>query len=796
MESTFTTLEFDKILQVLGDYAISPMGHEAASVLEPLGEDDQIRTALDQTTELRDLIEFDQPFSVDGLYDIRPLLKRLAVSNSVLPAQDWLPLYHTMVGIRRLLSYFSSRKEKIPQLKRITLGWIVLSSLEKEINRCIDCDSGDVRDSATPKLASIRKQISDAEHKARRRIESMLTRLGTQGMLQENIISVRDGRLVLVVKEEYKRKIKGLVHDRSASGSSYFIEPLETVEDNNRIRELYAEESQEVQRILADLSDRARTDLDGLRNNVDLLKQFELVYAKALFSKRLNAHSPELSSTPEISLFQGRHPLLLLRLGEKKVVPLDVSLGEEKKCLIISGPNAGGKTVALKTIGLLVLMARSGMHIPALPHSRVGHLDAVFAAIGDQQSIENDLSTFSSHLSRLQDITDRADGKSLALIDEIGSGTDPDEGAALAMSVLDTLTRRSCLSVVTTHQGSLKAFAFDHPDIDNASMEFDVETLEPTYHLREGIPGSSYAFEIAHRLGLDDHIIEQARTIVGSHKDRFERLLLELEDKLIHYKKLTREASIKESELRGLTKLYGERSEELKTHEKKLKKQAAAEAEQILKDANATIERTVRELKEQGASKESIRNAKSEMDAARKQIESLQNSFQEAEEEKSDRPVNRGDRVRWMPFGYDGTVVSGVDKQGRVMLQTPTAKFKVPVKELSHTGVSPAPKRKRFVKVDLERSGDYRNEIDLRGMTVDEATERVDKFIDDALLAGFQQVRIIHGKGTGTLRQYVGEFLENHPRVQNTRLGNWNEGGTGVTVVEFSRTKQNRSTET
>jgi DNA mismatch repair protein MutS2 len=796
VESTFTTLEFDKILQVLGGYAITPMGQEAASELGPLSEDDQIHIALDQTTELCDVIEFDQPFSVDGLYDIRPLLKRLAISSSVLPAQDWLPLYHTLIGIRRLCSYFSSRTEKIPQLKRITSGWIVLSALEKEIDRCIDCDTGEVRDSATPKLASLRKQISDAEQRARRRIESMLSRLGTQGMLQENVISVRDGRLVLVVKEEYKRKIKGLVHDRSASGSSYFIEPLETVEDNNRIRELYAKESQEVQKILADLSDRARADLDGLHTNVDLLKQFELVYAKALLSKRLDAHSPELTGTPNVSLYQGRHPLLLLRLGEKKVVPLDVSLGEKKKSLIISGPNAGGKTVALKTIGLLVLMARSGMHIPALPHSKVGHLDTVFAAIGDQQSIENDLSTFSSHLSRLQDITDRADDKSLVLIDEIGSGTDPDEGAALAMSVLDTLTGRSCLSVVTTHQGSLKAFAFDHPDIDNASMEFDVETLEPTYHLREGIPGSSYAFEIAHRLGLDDHIIDQARTIVGSHKDRFERLLLELEDKLTHYRKLTQEASIKESELRGLTKLYSERSKELKKHEKKLKKQAAAEAEQILKEANATIERTIRELKEQGASKESIRHAKSEMENARKRVETVQHSFQDATKKEPERPVGRGDRVRWTPFGYEGTVVSDVDKQGRVMLQTPSAKFQVPVAELSHNGVSPPPKRRRFVKVDLERSGEYRHEIDLRGMTVDEATESVDKFIDDALLAGFHQVRIIHGKGTGALRKHIGEFLDTHPRVQATRLGNWNEGGTGVTVVEFSRSKQNRSTET
>lgn len=791
MDAVLTTLEFDRILEKLAGCASSVLGHELALQVSPSFDPAVIEMSLSQTTELRDILDYDQTLPIDGIADIRPCLKKARILGSCLQPEELTMVGQTLAVVRRLVQFFSTRQEKIPRLNKLVSELIPFEKIEKEIDRCIDASSSEVKDHASPELAAIRKQIDRAQAAARKKIEALLREFGSSGALQENLVTVRNGRLVLVIKEEYKRKVRGLIHDQSASGASLFIEPLETLEDNNRVRELQAQEAKEVERILRALTDLIRGSIDVIDSDVRLLGELDLVYAKAVLSKALHAHQPELAENAFISIAKGRHPLLLLRMGEKNTVPLDVDLGDSLHTLIISGPNAGGKTVALKTIGLLALMVQSGLHIPALPHSKIGKIKRIYASIGDQQSIENDLSTFSSHLASLKAIAESADEHSLVLIDEIGAGTDPEEGNALAMALLERLTQSGSLSVVTTHQSALKAFAYRTDGIENSSMEFDVQTLRPTYHFRVGIPGSSYAFEIAQRMGLPVQLIEKARSLVGAQKEKLEGLILELEEKIQQQAELIHQADLKETEFRSLAELYRERTETFRREEKQLKKRAVAEAEEILRNANAAVERTIKEIREQQAQRESIRTAKQEISEQFQKIEQIKGEVlaqddQPNESETDDStPIAIGDSAQWVNGSTSGTVISEPDKRGRVLLQAGSAKVRVPLAELKKL----APKKRHSygrVNIQIERPEVYKNEVDLRGMRAEEAREAVDRFLDEALLAGIKEVRVIHGKGTGSLRSSIGEFLRTHPRVRSTRLGNWNEGSSGVTVAELS----------
>lgn len=790
MESALHTLEFDRILERLASFASSVLGEELALQVRPSYDLKIVDLSLKQTTELRDILDYDQAIPIDGIVDIRPSLKKARIMGSYLQPDELAQVSQTFAVVRRLERFFTTRQEKIPRLKKITSELVPLEKIEKEINRCVDASIGSVKDSASPALAAIRKQIERAQASARRKIEALLRDFSSHGMLQENVVTLRNGRLVLVIKEEFRRKVRGLIHDQSASGASLFVEPLETLEDNNRIRELQADEAKEIERILRALTDLLRESLDVINSNVHLLAELDLIYAKAALSKALNANQPELVEENQLHIAKGRHPLLVLRMGEKNVVPLDVELGHKFRTLIISGPNAGGKTVALKTVGLLALMAQSGLHIPALPHSKVGGIKQVFASIGDQQSIENDLSTFSSHLTSLRGIAVNADSRSLVLIDEIGAGTDPEEGNSLAMALLERLTQLGSLSVVTTHQSALKAFAYRTEGVENGSMEFDVQTLRPTYRFRVGIPGSSYAFEIAQRMGLPASLIEAARNLVGAQKEKLEGLILELEGKIQNYAELIRQADLREREHRGFAQLYQERSDALKREEKQLKRKAVEEAEEILRQANVTVERTIREIKESQAQREVIQAAKRDLAAQyeevkRVKVEELAEAVP-AEEEETDvsATIALGDYAKWDKIGSSGTVISEPDKQGRVMLQTGTAKVRVPLTELRKISRKEKPPT-GFVNIRVERPEVYKSEVDLRGMRAEEAKEVVDRFLDEAMMAGFKEIRVIHGKGTGSLRKNIGAFLREHPRVLNTRLGNWNEGDSGVTVVEL-----------
>jgi len=786
LQNLFETLEFDHILHQLSSLTVTSLGRERIKDLQPQLELNSLEESLSVVTELRRIIDFES-IPLEPLDDIRPALKRTRIEAHVLNIEECIQIYRFCRAVRILDLFFKQRDESLPILVKLISGFRPLKPIEDSILTCIDLESLEIKDTASKELATIRKQIRQTTSSTRRKIESKLKTLAQSGMLQENVISVRNERFVLVVKSQFVRKVKGLVHDQSATGSSFFIEPMEIVEDNNRIRELQSREQKEIRRILTGLTDKIRAHDDELSQNLIVYGRLDYIHAKAQFSRSLNAVQPELAHEPIVELVDARHPSLVLRLGQASVVPMSITLNSEKSIYIISGPNAGGKTVALKTIGLCALMTLCGLHIPAQPQTKIGMLNHIFANIGDQQSLENDLSTFSSHLQGLKTIADQADNHSLVLIDEITVGTDPEEGNALAMAFLEHMTKIHALTIVTTHHGPLKAFAYQTKGVENASLEFDVSSLLPTYKFRTGIPGSSYAFEIAQRLGLSQRITQRARELVHADKQKLEGLILELESKVQKYTKLTYEADRRETEYRGLQKLYHEQQEQLKKETDEIKKRAAEQADTLLKDTNALIEAAIRQIRESQADKDIIRESRQSLVEHAERVKRIKKRTRIKNEPIPDPILTFGDFVRWETTGNQGRVISVMDNRHQVLVEFDNGmKVNIDSRELRKIEQK---KRKPsgFVRVNSSASETLTQELDLRGLTSEEALEELDHFLDEAVLAGFFSVRIIHGKGTGKLRQSVGKYLQRHSQVETFRLGHWNEGQAGVTVVELQK---------
>lgn len=786
--SVFETLEFDKILQHIQKYAISSPGSELISDIRTIQELKEVENQLGKVTECRAIIDFDDPFPIYGLSDIRPFLEKIEITGSYISVDNISEIYSNLVVYRRVKEYFAGRTEKYPLLSEIIAGVSGYKSLEKEISRCIDFDTLKIKDNATPELARIRKSIASLQQSISKRMDNLMKKFSKSNLLQEDVVTIREGRLVLMVKSEYKNRIKGIVHDQSATGATMFIEPLEILEVNNQVRALTIEEEHEIEKILISLTHMIAGELESIRVTSGNMTLIDFIHAKARFSAEIDGTQPMLNDQDYIELFMARHPLLMTRKEKSinDVIPLDLKIGEAYNTLIITGPNAGGKTVTLKTIGLLSLMVSCGIHIPVSPYSDMCIFKQIFSAIGDEQSIENDLSTFSSHIEKLKYITDNASSRDLIIIDEITSGTDPEEGAALAISILEKLTSRGCITIVSTHLGALKVFAHETDRVENGSMEFDSETLEPTYRFRLNIPGSSYAFEIAQRYGMSSDIIRRSRELVGIEKNRMENMLVDLDKKITSYQNRLNEMSIKQTELDALIKFNQDRKEELQKNEKKFKQQALKESEEIVSNAAATIERTIKEIREQQASRDSIKNAQNIMKDQKQRIRAIKKALTSVEADDVRTPlkeVSRGMNVKWIPFNKKGVVLSDVDSAKKVLIETDGIRVKVPIAELQKSDASK--RTKSTVNVKVDRKQEYSIEIDLRGMTAEEAIASTDKFIEDAILGGLHQVYIIHGKGTGVLRKEVNKFLEKHMHVKSKRLADWNQGGTGVTIVEI-----------
>jgi DNA mismatch repair protein MutS2 len=785
----FSTLEFDRIIDHLVQLAISSPGKELILQIQPLADLAVISQHLGEVTELRDILDFDDPFPLSGVQDIRPALKKAQVVGNFLLPEDFSLVVQTLEVAGRINDYFRERKEKYPLIVPVIKQIVSFQSIEKAIKRCIDISALEILDSASPELNRIRRSIEIQEQRIRKKLDEMVRSLSRKGYLQENLVVVRDGRLVLMVKDEHRGRVKGLIHDQSATGSTLFVEPFDTLELNNQVRSLKLEERREIEKILTSLTDLVRERLPEIQQTVQALARLDFIYAKARLSQQINGSQPAINQNNRLEIVKGRHPLLALRHDSSRaVVPLNLTMGENFKTLVISGPNAGGKTVALKTVGLLSLMTACGLHIPADPSSDIAIFDNIFAAIGDQQSIENDLSTFSSHVANLRDIVDQVSRSDLVLIDEIGAGTDPDEGAALATAILEQLNSMGCIAIVSTHQNALKVFAHETAGVENGSMEFNRETLEPTYHFRLGIPGSSYAYEIASRWGLSKKITDRARELVGTKKSKFEKLLEDLENRLQNNRLASNELSIKQSQLDGLIKVYQGKYDELSSNERELKKKAIEQSNQILQEANKAIELAIKQIKEQQASREAIRAAHQLMKQQKEKLREEQHRIKKkkAEAAVSKKPLEKvtvGQEVTWLAYQSNGIVLSEPDAAGRVMIQTGEVKIKVPMSEL--TSSFQTIHRSSPTKINVNYEPVKTNELDLRGFRVDEALVAVDKFLDEAILSGLEQVYIIHGKGTGALRQAIHEFLDKNLQVKSKGFPKWSLGDMGMTVVEL-----------
>jgi DNA mismatch repair protein MutS2 len=769
-------LEFDKVLDRLQQLVASGPARELVAHLTPMTDGQLIELELQRVAEAKELLIVEGSVPLDGIKNILPAIKRSAIEQHVLNSRELLEIASTLRASRTLALFIVKRQKNYPHLAAFLPSLYSDKVIEFNILGCIDED-GHILDSASKELLRIRREMISTAETLRKRLASILKRVSEKDFLQEEIVTTRDGRMVVPVKTEYKKQVPGFIHTSSASGATVFIEPAETLDLNNALTELQLDEQREIATILAMLSAQIREIQPHLEPMLATLSTLDLLFAKARYSIEILGNPPRITDDIRVRLFQARHPVLLQRHRREDVIPLDIEMGESLRTLVITGPNAGGKSVAMKCVGLLCLCAQSGLHIPVAPESELGVFDSIFVDIGDEQSIEDDLSTYSSHLLRMRSIVMGANQRSLVLLDEIGAGTDPAEGGALAASILTELTQNGAITIATTHHGMLKAFAHEAEGVSNASMEFDQETLKPTYRFRSGIPGSSYALELAKRLDLPATVVTRARELVGDEKIKLENLLTELERQTQDHRAQIHDVAVERDRLNSLVRVYEQKTNNLKEELKIIRKQAVDEAKEIVQGAQALIERSVREIRESSAEKKTVQ-------IVRQNVQEFQKKIQELtviEDTSAPAILEIGDMVRVKDSQQEGELVELKPPNAAVLFGN--TKLRVRLESLIKI------KGKASSTVESSAGSLYtpegKTEIDLRGLLGDEAIPQVERFLDDALVSGLHRVDIIHGKGTGALRKRIGEFLKTYPHVKSYRLGEWNEGGAGVTVVEL-----------
>lgn len=783
-ESALEKLEFPKVVQRALRYAASDPGREVLLASAPSFDLTTVRDELALVTDMKSLLEEEGDLPLEGIHPVREVLQTCGLEGSVLEPRELHQVASTLRAARLLRAFLLRRRDRSERLAGIAEPLTVDKVLEYNIEQAVD-EHGSVRDSASRALREIRAAIAERSAALRRRLELILRAVSEKGLSQEEIITTREGRMVIPVKAEHRNHVPGFVHSASASGATVFVEPAETLELNNEIRGLHFEEQREIQRILRDLTAQVRAQRDALLLNLEILARTDALRARGKYSIEILGTAPEIRPDGPLLLRDARHPMLLMAHGREATVPVDLELGGDVVTLVISGPNAGGKSVAMKAVGLLAVMAQSGFHIPADPRSSLRVFRSFYVDIGDEQSIENDLSTFSSHLANLREIAANADEESLVLIDEIGSGTDPTEGGAIAAAVLLALTERRALTVATTHHGGLKAFAHETPGVENGAMEFDQTTLTPTYRFRMGVPGSSYALAMAARMGLEPAILEQARRFAGDPQQRLDTLLGELESRLQEARRRGETVAREQTRLDELVRTYEAKLADQKKELREIRRKAVEEARAIVEGANTVVERTVRELREQGADRETVKRSRTAIAEERGKVEDLSAGLEEPAPPEEPGSLHIGGRVRIREGDEVGELASVAPDGSSGVVIFGNVKMKVALRNLVPAG-GKEPRRRPDPGPAEPPVTPIPREIDLRGMTGDEALPLVDKFLDDALLRGLRRVDIIHGKGTGALRKKVVEFLARHPHVRSYRYGEWNEGGTGATVVELA----------
>jgi len=781
-----TTLEFPKVLARLATYASFSAGEELARALSPETSLREIRWRLETTSEARAMLDANPETTLGGARDIRPLVEA-ARRGATLPPPELLDARDTLVAARNLHRALTRLESQFPRLAYLASDIQPCPGVVAEINRCVG-EHGDVRDDASPELARIRRQIRTTNDRIRDKLQRIISSSRNAPFLQERLITQREGRYVIPLKSDFKGRIKGIVHDVSASGATVFIEPLSVVELNNAWRELEIGEQKEVNRILAHLSALVAEHADEIEQTVKALAELDLAFAQAKYADAIDAAAPELVSPTRgekgrgsfIRLISARHPLL----DPQKVVPIDVLLDKETRVLVITGPNTGGKTVSLKTVGLLTLMAQAGLHLPVEPGSALSPFEAVYADIGDEQSIEQSLSTFSSHLTNIVSFLGQADARSLVLLDELGAGTAPAEGAALAHALLEHFRLCGATTFVATHYPELKSYAQLTPGARNASVEFDAETLSPTYKLTVGLPGRSNAFAIAQRLGLPDEIVDAARARISSDDLRTEDMLTDIHRLRLQEAQARDEANAARAQAGDLTRELRERLKGIEQERQEVLEQAQEKAEDELETLRASARALRQRLQAAAASLEPVTEVE-------KAVETLKAQLPEPKELEplpapvvSQHPIRLGDTVWVQPLNTKGRVIEIDDQEAEVQVGPARTRVNLAALELLAATMVEEP-QVAAAYVSAAPSPGVR--LDLRGCTVEEALQRLDRRLDAAFRANLPWIHIIHGKGTGALRRATRDFLAEHPLVGGYESASPREGGSGVTVAKLAQ---------
>ena len=788
------TLEYTKIINLLAEKATSEPGRAMCRSLEPQTDLSEIRLAQQQTADALSMLFAKGSTSFGGNRDLSLAMRSLEVGSS-LPAPELLRIARQLENVGRIKAYGRGPKdeEKETSLTGFFQALEPLSLLSGEINRCILSEE-EIADDASPGLKRVRRSITITGEKIHAQLISMVNG-SCRSYLQDAVITMRDNRYCIPVKAEYKSQVPGMIHDQSSTGSTFFIEPAAVVNLNNQLKELAIQEKEEIEAILAALSAQAAEHIPEITENQRIMTFLDFVFAKASLAMDQNATMPLFNTERYIRIRKGRHPLL----PAKKVVPIDIHLGKDFDLLVVTGPNTGGKTVSLKTVGLFTLMGQAGLHITALDRSELSVFTEVFADIGDEQSIEQSLSTFSSHMTSIVSILKNADDHSLCLFDELGAGTDPTEGAALAVAILDHLHTRGIRTMATTHYSELKVYALSTDFVENACCEFNVETLAPTYRLLIGIPGKSNAFAISSKLGLPDYIIEAARSQINTEDKSFEDLLTDLENSRITIEKERLEIASYKEEMKALKKKLQEKNERIDNAKEKILRQANEQAREILQEAKDVADETIRIYQKAGPGA-SLKELEKTRERLRGEIgkknDKLALRAQTPKTEKKVQPdqLKVGDSVKILSMGLKGTVSTLPDHRGNLFVQCGILRSQANVKDLvfipdealpgASAGSTPLTKS-HTGKMKMSKSMNISSEINLLGRTVDEALSELDKYLDDAYLAHLPSVRVVHGKGTGALRNAVHNHLKRIKYVKSYRLGEYGEGDAGVTIVTF-----------
>lgn len=788
-EKTIRILEFGKIIDRLVSLTSSSLGAELAQQLLPGSDFEKIKSDLKETSDGVNFISRRGSPPLGGINDIRDSVRRADIGSMLNPG-ELIRISGVLRAVRNLKNYANGDNIKTDEDN--TIG-VLISSLEAnkrvedKINLCIVSEE-EISDNASPALSNIRKQIRHAQNSIKDKLNDLVRSSKYQKYMQESIVTLRGDRYVIPVKQEYRSEIPGLIHDSSASGATIFVEPMAVVEANNNIRELKIKEQTEIERILSELSSDVSEISAALISNITVLAKLDFIFAKAKLSLDFNCVCPKLNSDGKSIIKKGRHPLL----DAKTVVPIDFWIGDGFKTLVVTGPNTGGKTVTLKTVGLFTLMTQAGLHVPANEGTEISVFTKVYADIGDEQSIEQSLSTFSSHMKNIVDILDNVDERSLVLFDELGAGTDPTEGAALAMAILEHLREKGCTIVATTHYSQLKVYAVTSPHVENACCEFDVDTLKPTYKLLIGVPGRSNAFAISYRLGLNDSVVERAKSYLTSEEIKFEDMLLSIEKNLSQSESERRQAQNLKFEAEKIKKEIDEQRKRFEEKRENILKEAREEARRVLLDAKYEAENILSEMRKMQKEREqSQKNAEDLRLKLKSKIDNIEEALstpiiKKNTLSKPPKNLKPGDSVLIVDLNQKGTVISAPDKNGEAIVQAGIMKINVHITNLKIIDEQQVQiKRTGVGEIGKSKARSISTEIDVRGLNLDDALENVDKYLDDAVISGLSEISIIHGKGTGVLRSGIHQYLKTNKRVKSYRLGKYGEGESGVTIVEL-----------